>query len=108
MVRIHAAALPWAWAQISSGGNGVSAASDPELSFLFLVLLRFLPRRTLQQLTPGGSGLSGPRLWVERSAASGVASPSSPPHLGGRYDPSRRPVVCPRTDDRTGRNRWLS
>src|SRR5829696_8963357 len=28
MVRIHAAALLWAWAQISSGGNGVSAASD--------------------------------------------------------------------------------
>src|SRR5215212_5298520 len=29
MVRIHAAALLWAWAQISSGGNsGASAASD--------------------------------------------------------------------------------
>src|SRR5215217_5285083 len=28
MVRIHAAALLWAWAQISSGGNGASAGSD--------------------------------------------------------------------------------
>src|SRR5215208_1063678 len=28
MVRIHAAALPWAWAQISSGGNNGAAASD--------------------------------------------------------------------------------
>ena len=30
------------------------------------------------------------------------------PHLGVRYGPSRHPVVCPRTDDRTGRSRWLS
>src|SRR5215216_4497488 len=28
MVRIHAAALPWAWVQISSWGNGVLAVSD--------------------------------------------------------------------------------
>jgi hypothetical protein len=28
MVKIHAAALPWVWAQTSSGGNGAWAASD--------------------------------------------------------------------------------
>src|SRR5687768_15028491 len=62
MVRIHAAALPRAWAQISSGGNGVSAASDTELSFLFQNFLRFLARRRLQHSKRTGTQASPTRV----------------------------------------------
>src|SRR5215213_8711225 len=75
IVRIHAAALLWAWAQISSGGNGASAGSDTRALLTLLCTHEHDASRTslAHLLMPLFIGVRGRRILRTTSPLGGSA-----------------------------------
>src|SRR5215218_2457793 len=85
MVRIHAAALPWAWAQISSGGNnGASAVSDTRALLPLLCTPQHDASRTslAHMSMPLFSGVRGIRILRSSLPPSNAQATPKLAHLG--------------------------
>src|ERR671916_3319703 len=98
MVRIHAAALLWAWAQISSGGNsGASAGSDTRALLTLLCTHEHDASRTslAHLLMPLFTGVRGRRILRTTSALGGSPRFAGSDPVPSAALPRLRSRACP-------------